>query len=143
MEILPFRWRNQRNGRISRCVHDEVGASVGKRRTDGGPIHHTTERVRTSSQRESNQARKLRIEATSALSSSVLCSSASNWMARDAIFSSRWATERVPGIKTIWGERARNQARATWAGVAWCLCAMVVSGPTSRPKLPMARGKKA
>ena len=42
MEIPTFLWFRQWNVGISRCVHDEVGASVGKRRTDGWHIPHPT-----------------------------------------------------------------------------------------------------
>ena len=36
-----------------------------------------------------------------------------------ARFSSRRATEEVPGIGSMTGERRSSQARATWAAVAW------------------------
>src|ERR1700679_3961550 len=35
-----------------------------------------------------------------------------------AMFSSRWATDDVPGIGTATGERRNNHASATWNGVA-------------------------
>jgi hypothetical protein len=58
--------------------------------------------------------------------SACLMSSPSSWnsspvsrSAAAARFSSRCATDEVPGIGSITGERASSQARATWAGVAW------------------------
>ena len=42
-----------------------------------------------------------------------------------ATFSSRWATFVVPGIGTIQGFRADNQASASWAGVAFLRRAQV------------------
>ncbi len=41
-----------------------------------------------------------------------------SWMFAAATFSSRWASDDVPGIGSIAGERASSQAIAIWAGVA-------------------------
>jgi hypothetical protein len=40
-----------------------------------------------------------------------------------AVFSRRWATDEVPGMTTLVGERWRSQARATCCGVAFSLVA--------------------
>ena len=61
-------------------------------------------------------------------------------MSPAAMFSSRCATDFVPGIGTIAGERRSSQARASWPGVApYSLAALArtLSGPAS---LPMAIG---
>src|SRR5947209_6766242 len=61
----------------------------------------------------SRYSRKLGMAATSGLSASSFHSSLLTWMVTEAMFSSRCRIELVPGMSTICGDRALNQAKAT------------------------------
>jgi hypothetical protein len=60
-------------------------------------------------------------------------SSGARRMLRAAQFSSRWATDEVPGMGSMTGERASSQARAIWAGVAPWRAAASSRAPWGRP----------
>ncbi|SLH62986.1 Uncharacterised protein [Mycobacteroides abscessus subsp. abscessus] len=57
-----------------------------------------------------------------------------------AVFSSTCATDDVPGIGSITGDRRSSQARASWAGVAPWRVAMASRGPPGRASSPVAMG---
>jgi len=53
-----------------------------------------------------------------------LNSSSLNSMRAAAMFSSRCATEDVPGMGSMLGDRFSSQASAIWLGAASCACAI-------------------
>ena len=59
-----------------------------------------------------------------------------------ATFSSRWATLEVPGMGSMTGDRASNQARATWAGLAFMRAATRLTGPSAPVTRPAASGNQ-
>ena len=59
---------------------------------------------------------------------------------RRPTFSSRWASEPVPGIGSMTGERRSSHASASWAGVWPVRAASASSGPPGRASGPAAIG---
>ena len=57
-------------------------------------------------------------------------------------FSSRWATDLVPGIGSMTGDRCSSHARATWDGVAPTVAATASTGPPGRASPPDAIGNQ-
>ena len=56
------------------------------------------------------------------------------------MFSSKWATEEVPGMGSITGDFRSNQASATCAGRTPSLLATIAKAPPGFARLPVARG---
>src|SRR5207253_3033523 len=118
----------------------ERGGSYRRLWSRGGPLEGPKGRpggsfLGTISFFEGGQTPAAQAAASSEASSSgVSCT----WAA--ATFSSRWATDPVPGIGRIAGEWARSQASATWAGVASWALATLATGPDPVASWPVFKG---
>ncbi len=75
-------------------------------------------------------------------SSSVASWASSSTRVAPAQFSSRWSTEEVPGMGSMTGDRASNQASAICEAVAPVAVAMVSRGPPGLARTPDARGNQ-